>query len=67
MKKIKVAELDLEPGELERLRGDLSLSLGDSTAAMNNYQIAADKVSEKLKDSGVIFNLDTQKQLSYKF
>jgi hypothetical protein len=27
----------------------------------------ADKVNEKLKDSGVIFNLDTQKQLSYKF
>jgi len=27
----------------------------------------ADKVNGKLKDSGVIFNLDTQKQLSYKF
>jgi hypothetical protein len=27
----------------------------------------ADKVHDKLKDSGVIFNLDTQKQLSYKF
>ncbi len=27
----------------------------------------ADKVNDKLKDSGVIFNLDTQKQLGYKF
>ncbi len=27
----------------------------------------ADKVNGKLKDSGVIFNLDTQRQLSYKF
>ena len=27
----------------------------------------ANKVHERLKKSGVIFNLDTQKQLSYKF